>query len=302
MSVLSISAAHLRRQAALGYRAARDVLQLWAAVDRQDISGSWRASLPAVRGVVDSAQAIAAASSGPYVHDVLAAYEAELASDGAVRPESLAGIASDGRSLDSLLYQPAVATLFSLSRGEGVERSMATGRFALETIVRTQVADAGRTGDSVAMAARPAVKGWARALTVPSCSRCVLLAGRVSRWNVAFKRHPGCDCRMIPAVEDVADDLITDPMAYFNSLDAAEQDRVFTAAGAQAIREGADISRVVNARAGMSTATQGVAAGLQVTTTGARRRIRLMPEAIFKIAEGNRDEAIRLLRVHRYLT
>src|SRR5690606_25790677 len=85
-------------------------------------------------------------------------------------------------------------------------------------------------------------------------SRCVILAGRFYRKNTGFQRHPGCDCRHIPASESVAGDLAVDPRAYFDSLTEAEQDKAFTKAGAEAIRAGADIGQVVNARRGMYTA------------------------------------------------
>lgn len=42
----------------------------------------------------------------------------------------------------------------------------------------------------------------------------------------------------------------TGPGDYFESLDRAEQDKIFTKAGAQAIRDRADINQVVNARRG----------------------------------------------------
>jgi hypothetical protein len=44
--------------------------------------------------------------------------------------------------------------------------------------------------------------------------------------------------------------LHADPQEYFDSLSEADQDRIFTKAGAQAIRDGADVSRVVSARRG----------------------------------------------------
>lgn len=102
----------------------------------------------------------------------------------------------------------------------------------------------------------------------------------------------------VPAAEDAADDIRTDPRGYFDSLTRVEQDKAFTAAGAAAIRDGADIARVVNARRGMQTATD----GRLYTTEAAGRRPRLMPEQIFREANGSRDEAVRLLRLHRYLT
>jgi len=103
---------------------------------------------------------------------------------------------------------------------------------------------------------------------------------------------------MVPAAEDAPGDLTTDPRAYFDSLPAAEQARLFTKAGAEAIRQGADVAQVVNARRGMYSA-----AGRALTTTGTDRRlrVRLMPEEIIREADGNRAEALRLLRLHRYL-
>jgi hypothetical protein len=112
-----------------------------------------------------------------------------------------------------------------------------------------------------------------------------------------------CDCIHIPSREDSADDLQTSPRAFFRSLGAAEQDRVFGKAGAEAIRAGADIAQVVNARQGMQTATVFGRSAL-VTTTARRRssaRVRLMPEQILLEAKGSRDEAIRLLKLHGYL-
>jgi hypothetical protein len=105
----------------------------------------------------------------------------------------------------------------------------------------------------------------------------------------------------VPAREDTADDLRTDPKRYFDSLSAAEQSRQFTVAGAEAIRSGADVAQVVNARSGMYSA-----AGQSLTRSAAGIRgqggIRLMPEQILREANGDRDEALRLLKRFGYLT
>lgn len=80
-----------------------------------------------------------------------------------------------------------------------------------------------------------------------SCGEVVSLQCRVRPAPIAI---PRCDCRHIPASEDVARDLTTDPKAYFESLTEAQQNTTFTRAGAEAIRHGADINQVVNARRG----------------------------------------------------
>lgn len=201
---------------------------------------------------------------------------------------ALAGIASDGRALAGLLAQ-------------------ITDLVQLAMIVATQLQDAARTSAGVAITARPQITGYVRMLNPPSCSRCIQLAGHVYRWSDGFERHPKCDCRHIPAAENVAGDLTTDRYAYFESLSREEQDRIFTKAGAQALRDGADMHQVVNSRRGMRTAgglLQRNDAGQLITTEGKTRRRgeRLMPEAIYEIANGDREQALALLRRYGYLT
>lgn len=296
MAVEQIAMAHYRRQVALARRTAEEAAQLWAAIDRVAIAASWLAQLPRAVAVVGSAQAIAAASAGSYLDDLLQAYEKPPGSAGRVNVRALSGIASDGRELQALLQQPRISALTAIGQGASPARALAVGRLNLDMIVRTQIADAGRVADGIALTARRQLGGYVRMLSPPSCSRCVILAGKRYRWNTGFLRHPRCDCRHIPAPDDAADDLRTDPAAYFKSLSRLEQDRAFTAAGAQALREGADVGRVVNARRGMYTA-----GGRQFTHEVAGRRARLMPEQIYREAKGDRDEAIRLLRLHGYL-
>lgn len=111
-----------------------------------------------------------------------------------------------------------------------------------------------------------------------------------------------------------------------------EQDKVFTKAGAKAIRDGADVARVVNARRGAAGLTpaskrlteaekQAARRGLDrgrlqttriagrdlfltseaVTRRGVNRPVRLMPESIYQVAGDDREMAIRLLRIHGYI-
>jgi hypothetical protein len=101
-----------------------------------------------------------------------------------------------------------------------------------------------------------------------------------------------------------AEGFVTDPYEYFRSLPEKEQDRIFTAAGARAVREGADLSRVVNARRGMSTngvfTTEGMGRrGFARQELGPRQR-RLTPEGLARMYP-NRDDYLRALRQHGYL-
>jgi hypothetical protein len=134
-----------------------------------------------------------------------------------------------------------------------------------------------------------------------------------------------CDCRHIPATEDIAGDLRTDPLAAIRS----GQVRGLSKADTKAILEdGADVGQVINAHRGMRTAqvygrslkitsegttVRGVAgkalaeqSGIASKAAGDRYRRaktpRLMPESIYDIAGSDRDEALRLLKRFGYIT
>ena len=233
--------------------------------------------------------------------------------EAAVNPLAFGGTASDGRPLSSLLE------IAQQERGA-----------AFDLIVLTQMQDMARMASFTSIGVRRNVQGYVRMLEPPSCSRCAVLAGKFYRTNTGFQRHPKCDCRHIPTSENIAGDLTTDPKAYFDSLGGPAQESIFTKAGAKAIRSGADISQVVNARAGMSTAQVVRGAGdrwtasgravrssafgqkVSTTTEGMTKRglaykvrgrnyVRLMPESIAEIAGGNYAEYLRLLKAHGYI-
>jgi hypothetical protein len=297
VSADSVALEHYRDRRDLVEAAAGVAEDAWRSVSTDDLIGSWRESSATVLVAVSGAQLAAAQDADGYLSAVLGEQDIDPASDGQVNPRPLAGIASDGRSLSTLLEQPMIATLVAIGDGAAVPSALATGYATLDMIVRTQVADAGRTADQIALTARPQAPGYVRMVVGRTCSRCVVLAGRWYRYDAGFNRHPRCDCVGVPAAEDTSGDIRTNPRAYFDSLSRAEQDQAFTKAGAQAIRDGADIAKTVNARRGMYTPAD----GRKYTTEAAGRRPRLLPEQIYLEANGDRAEAVRLLRLHGYI-
>lgn len=299
--------------------------RLWLQADTLNFVSSWQQIVPRLFAVVVGAQLVAGREANQYVDQTLGAQDLDTSREG-FEPDSLSGVAADGSDLLHTLMWPAWAAVAALAGGSGVGRARAVGAAAAELTTATQVQDAFRTASSVAAAAKPSVRDWTRALTPPSCSRCIVLAGDYS-WSTAFQRHPRCDCTAIPTSSDSTADLSSlSPKAYFDGLSESEQDQVFGAAGAQAIRDGADIGRVVNARrkaAGISTAAgsqlgmirqQGIldqVKGLDgdplITfsrTSGQDRRdkrVRVMPETIYQVAD-SRDHAIDLLKANGYIT
>jgi hypothetical protein len=284
-----VAARHARERAGLAARLRREARAAWRQVDAARISSTWAAQLPRLVAALMAGQRAAAATADGYL-------DAQgLTGAARVNAAAFAGIASDGRDLRTLFALPGIVTLEAIAEGQTIERAMATGGALAELAAHTQITDAGRTADQVGLAARGG-GGYTRMVSGGACSRCLILAGRWYRWNAGFDRHPHCSCVAIPAAENLAGDLRTDPKKAFRAMDAAEQDKTFTKAGAQSIRDGSDMAKVVNARRGMQTAAD----GRLYTTEAAGRRPRLMPEQIYRDAK-DREDAIRLLRLHGYI-
>lgn len=187
----------------------------------------------------------------------------------------------------------------------------------LEQLLLSEIADAGRTASQVEFATEPDWQNYIRMLNPPSCDRCTILAGRIYRDLEAFQRHPLCDCVMVPVTNIEAaksEGLISDPQEAFDKGLV----RGLSKADAQAIRDGADMNRVVNATRGLGA--PGITAALRTslfgrtvkaTTEGTTKRsawrkanpsllVRLRPESIYQFAE-DREDAIRLLRLYGYI-
>jgi hypothetical protein len=279
----------------------------WQRLDPAALTPSWDGGIGRQMLVATSAAQLAAAQgAGPFVAAAMELQGLDPSdSEGTLIPEALAGIASDGRSLAGLLYQPIIQTKFQLGEGAVLDDAMRGGFGSLERIAETQIADAARVGVGVEANAKPKIQWYVRTLTPPSCARCVILAGKITSVEKAFERHPRCDCENLPVGDQrLANDMVRSPMDYFKSLSMAEQRRTFTKAGAAAINDGADIFQVVNARRGMSATDN------RFTTEGTSRRglarqggmkgRRLTPEAIYALAS-DRTEIVRLLRQYGYL-
>jgi hypothetical protein len=275
----------------------------WAQVQVGMLSQSWEIILrnSDLVGQVSLLQVEAAASGASYGARSLAAQGSYVVPDSFVDPAAFGGWSSDGRSLSGALYSAVPYTKNLIGGGMAPALAKVKGGAFLELNTKTQVADAGRGAAGVDVAVRASV-GYVRMLNPPSCSRCTVLAGRFYRWNAGFLRHPGCDCIHVPtkgAEAAKSEGLVSDPYEAFREMSEAEQDRTFTKAGAQAIRDGGDIFQVVNSRRGMKPG------GLITTeSTSSRgnfgRAGRLTPEGIY--SQGlSREQSLKLLESNGYV-
>jgi len=311
---------HQASQAALTAATVAAILAVWAQMDAHDWYGSWwtRGLGERVYVLLSMAQESVASEAHGFVSTSLDLIGApgEIPT---IVPHAFAGIASDGRDLETLLAGAPIRALQKTRQGAPPAVASASGRAWLQMVIETQIPDAGRAADQVAIATAIPVQrtrrrqksryGWVRMLNPPSCARCVVLAGKFYRWNEGFLRHPACDCRHIPAIEAIDDDLTTNPYAYFKSLSPEDQDAWFGNANAEAIRNGADIGQVINAtgRGGVFTAD----GGKHYTTEGTTGRgfygrnsdgvLRPTPWQIFRDAHGSSDEVRRQLLKFGYI-
>lgn len=156
----------------------------------------------------------------------------------------------------------------------------------LERLVESLVQEAGRAAQAVDIVSRPRVS-HVRHLNLPSCSRCAVLAGRVYRYSESFKRHPGCDCVMIPVT-------VASPDLTYNPEQMARDGLVtgLSKADQKALDDGADFGQVVN--------VQSRKAGLIEAGQVLDRAGRPTPAGIYRSAT-SREEAVDLLRQHGYL-
>lgn len=313
--------------------------RLWRELNTARLSDSWMGGVgAALARAVTAGQLVAASSSQAYVDAMVAAdhlasdYEAQAAR---VDARALAGQAADGRALGSLLYLPVIRSKALIQSGMTIQQAMLGGLMDMRRMVSSEVADAGRGAAGVAMAANRTVTGYVRSVRAGACARCVILAGRWYRYDADFNRHKRCQCYGVPSTK-ARPGRYTRPMDFFHGLSRTEQDRRFTASGARAIRDGADIYKVVNARRGM-TALDAYGRKVQATLEGTTRRgdfyqnirreteqklgkrfartgadveqglprfrlttPRLMPEEIYRLAT-SRTELVGLLRRFGYL-
>lgn len=297
------------------------VQALWrgmsAASVEDDLEGPAGAAI--VEAVAEGQLTVADAAQA-YIAAQMAAQGGSAVAEAALVAAAFAGIAPDGGPLETLLFLPAIGVRRRLAAGFTAEEAMLGGLADMAMYASTSIADAARSADQVSMAANRSCVAYVRVVQLPACARCIVLSGQMYRYSEGFLRHPRCDCQTLPLREREWPGVPT-PQQLFDRMPIAEQRRVFTVAGAEAIRAGANVGQVVNARRGMSrpggpTTTEGIT---RRSLYGARMRRagggfarypgqrysqsttpRLTPEAIFRQAPG-RDEQLDLLRRYGYI-
>lgn len=286
----------------------------WARMG-SDWDSSFATVAPRLAAILAAAQLGSARQGAAYVPEVLDEQGMAPEPVARVRPESLAGYAADGRTLESLVS-------LTLLRSK-VGGSLDTGARFLDMVVETEIADAHRASIQLATIARPRT-GYIRMVNTPCCKDCALQAGKWFKANAGFDRHPNCKCFHLPS---------TDPESDYARYPEPHEITGITDAERKALEAGGDYSQVLNAGRGRSvserrskmTTLEGTTkhgwfgggyskAGRQeITSADAARRqgavksyrtrrtdARMTPDGIYRVAS-DEAEAIRLLTRYGYL-
>lgn len=244
-----VALTHLRARASVTDRAATRLLRMWGQFSLNNLDLSWDIHAPLMVATVTRAQVAAAAQADKYVAQVAAVNGSSQTAQ--VVPEAFGGVALDGREIGPAMYGAVTTTKKLIGAGRPPQEAFAVGAAFLATVVGSAVQDMGRQADMVG-GVKLGYTHYVRVLSPGACSRCAVLAGKSSA-EKAFRRHPRCKCGTWPvsATGGVTPNGIPgSPEEYFEGLTRAEQNRVFTNAGAEAIRSGANPISVVNARRG----------------------------------------------------
>ncbi|QIS38629.1 VG15 protein [Clavibacter capsici] len=338
-SVADLALGHQSRRIALSDRASTQALRLFRRADVRNLDASWSVLAPLLVDTVAEAQVSAATASAGFVRSVAREQGVSQGFD-TVIPESFSNMVATGDDLGAALFTGVTTTKSYISKGVAPARAFKIGASVLAAIAKSAVNDMGRESDRVT-ASSAGYTRYVRVINPGACSRCAILAG-VGSYATAFKRHPACKCTAAPIKGDGDDapaSLFNSPGEYFESLPTSEQDRIFTESGAQALRDGADFSAVVNARRGAYAVPVGggklppfgfkngkpvkAYTGEGTTLRGSFGRAqyrrnqealkapgdryrrtttrRLTPDGVYALADGDREKALELLGYYGYM-
>jgi hypothetical protein len=281
--------AHQRDRIALGHTLAARTMALWRRMDVRDLNAHWDIIAPLMVDQVSAAQLVAAKQATRYVNAIDSTYPSFTPQVATINPAAFTNVMGDGRAVAPALFGAVTNTKTLIGQGVATRTAFESGARFIAMIASSALNDMGRSADRT-LAVGKGYTSYVRVVGGSACSRCAILAGIYSG-ETAFLRHVHCQCTTCPIPhtpsegKPVPSGFHDSPQAYFDSLTSAEQNRVFTNAGAEAIRQGADPIKVVNARRS-AYGIQYSSHGYIPANPGAARRT-LTPQTIGVRADGS---------------
>ena len=239
-----------RRVAAGEAVAVRAARHAWSRVDKNNIRGSWaRVKQPLVNILSDIQEQAVDAGLDANV-DVMAEIGQYSAPEALVDSRAFSKFSSGGVPLDEWIDRPAIRALEFIKEGVGVDEALGRVSGLFSSSVATNLADVIRQAQQADIAARKNM-GFIRCCNADACKWCIVLSGKIYRYNTGFERHMNCHCYHLPVnLDDVGSvmDIAPSPIELFNRMSESEQNKTFGMTGAKSIRAGADIGQIVNSK------------------------------------------------------
>lgn len=281
----------------------------WNRVHTASIVSSWQALAVSAVAAVNVAQSRAMESGDAFTQFAFEDQGLDFPVQAFDASAVVGTMPASAVALDAAFAGVAYHALDRISLGVAPVMAMRSGLVELTQLIETAVADAPRAQSAVRIGTATQRVVYTRMVSAKCCARCAVLAGRTYEWNRGFLRHPRCRCVHIPTAEVGDADFTTDPYQAFESLSRADQDRIYTKAGAEAIRNGGDINQIVNSRRGMSANGRFTNEGTgrrgfykNSTTAGKAGHQRLSVDEIMRRANGDKDRFEKMLTDYGYIT
>lgn len=247
-----------RRVAAREAVAVRAARHAWKRVDKNDIRGSWaRVKQPLVDVLSDMQEQAVDAGLDANI-DVMAETGQYSAPEALVDSRAFSKFSASGVPLDEWIDRPAIRTLELIKEGIDVDEALGRVGGSFSSNVATNLADVIRQAQQADIATRRHM-GFIRCCNADACKWCIILSGKIYRYNAGFERHRNCHCYHLPVnLNDVGSvmDIAPTPIEMFNRLSEEEQNKRFGILGAKSIRAGADIGQIVNSKLDKTSVTR----------------------------------------------
>nr|DAM68100.1 MAG TPA: minor capsid protein [Caudoviricetes sp.] len=247
-----------RRVAAREAVAVRAARHAWSRVNKNDIRGSWARIKQPLVDVLSNVQEQAVDAGLDANVDVMAETGQYVEPEALINSHAFSKYSASGVALDEWVDRPAIRTLELIKEGVNAEEALERVGGLFSSSVATNLADVIRQAQQADITTRRHM-GYIRCCNADACKWCIILSGKIYRYNTGFERHMNCHCYHLPVnLDDVGSvmDIAPTPIEMFNRLNEAEQNKRFGILGAESIRAGADIGQIVNSKLDKTSITR----------------------------------------------
>lgn len=309
MTVLeSLAEEHRKATTAAQTSGFRRNVATWNQVDFNNVVDSWQQQLPRVTRVAEDVQEFSVIDAAAFMTVASAVQGRDI--DDQINVDSYVGaMPYTGADLDAAFAGPAYRTLEAVRQNKPPNVAMYAGVAELARLTHAVTFDTAEEASLTVALSQHLT--YQRIPQVGCCVRCSMLTGQYFTSKV-FKRHPHCRCVHVPVLDPAdAPKRSNDPYELFNALSEEEQNKIWTKAGAQAIRDGADIYQVGNSltrplphRRSRRFTSEGAGKHgwyRNNAPAGKAGKRRLTVHEIYRRADGDTHTAKRLMREYGYL-